>query len=336
MNLKQRAATRRTILAGAASVTALSLALTLSAAGTAQAQVPDTVTIIVPFGAGGGVDTVTRAVADRLAQDLGVTVLVDNRPGASTMIAQTYVMGAPTDGTVLLVGTPSLSTGFALTPEAAVGDPRTLFDTVTPMAQQPYILTAGPALPESVTDVASLLDWARENPGELDLVNSGPLTAPRLAAELMGYMAEVPMVTISYQAGSQGALDVAAGRVHAGINQIVEALPQIEAGNLRPLAVTSLNRSPNYPDLPAVSETLEGFDVASWNGVFAPAGTPDEVLDAYNAAFNRVFQDESLREMFAPAGTEFVGGSREDLATRLDSEIQRWENLAQEVDLAIE
>jgi tripartite-type tricarboxylate transporter receptor subunit TctC len=331
MNLKRISAARRLFLIGAAS--ALSLAL---ATAPVSAQVPDTVTIVVPFGAGGGVDTVTRAVADRLAQDLGITVLVDNRPGASTMIAQTYVTGAPADGSVLLVGTPSLSTGYALTPDEAVGDPRELFEVVTPMAQQPYILTAGPALPETVTDVASLMDWARENPGKLDMVNSGPLTAPRLAAELMGYMADVPVVAISYQAGSQGALDVAAGRVHAGINQIVEALPQIEEGNLRPLAVTSLDRSPIYPDLPAVSETLEGFDVASWNGIFAPAGTPDEALDAYNAAFNRVFEDESLREMFAPAGTEFVGGAREDLAKRLDSEIRRWENLSQEVDLSVE
>lgn len=331
MTLKRIAAARRPFLIGTAA--ALSLAL---AGVSASAQVPDTLTIIVPFGAGGGVDTVTRAVADRLAQDLGITVLVDNRPGASTKIAQTYVTGAPADGSILLVGTPSLSTGYALTPDEAVGDPRELFEAVTPMAQQPYILTAGPALPETVTDVASLLDWARENPGELDMVNSGPLTAPRLAAELMGYLADVPVVPISYQAGSQGALDVAAGRVHAGINQIVEALPQIEEGNLRPLAVTSLNRSPNYPDLPAVSETLEGFDVASWNGIFAPAGTSDETLDAYNAAFNRVFADESLRAMFAPAGTEFVGGSREDLVTRLDTEIRRWEELSREVDLSVE
>lgn len=332
MDLTKRTATRRTILAGAASALVLALGVPVPAA----AQVPPTVTIVVPFGAGGGVDTVTRAVAERLGRDLGVTVLVDNRPGASTMIAQTYVTGAPADGSVLLVGTPSLSTGYALTPDAAVGDPRTLFAAVAPMAQQPYILIAGPALPDSVTDVETLLDWARANPGALDMVNSGPLTAPRLAAELLGYMAGIEIETISYQAGSQGALDVAAGRVHAGINQIVEALPQIEAGNLRTLAVTSLTRSPSYPDLPAVSETLEGFDVASWNGVFAPAGTPDAVLDAFNAAFNRVFQDESLRELFHPAGTEFTGGSREDLAIRLDSEIQRWENLAREVDLSTE
>jgi len=321
---------------GRRSVTAASLALTMACATPAAAQLGDTVTIVVPFGAGGGVDTVTRAVAERLGRELNRTILVDNRPGASTMLAQTYVNAAPADGSVLLVGTPSLSTTFALTPESAVGDPRALFETVVPMAQQPYFVVAGPALPDEVTDVAGLIDWARANPGRLDMVNSGPLTAPRLAAELMAYRAGIPIVTISYQAGSQGALDVAAGRVHAGINQIVEALPQIEAGNLRPLAVTSLERSPVYPDIPAVSETIEGFDVASWNGVFAPAGTPDDVLDQLNAAFNAVFRDESLQQIFLSAGTVFVGGSRADLANRLDAEITGWQTLAAEVDLDLD
>lgn len=321
--------TKRVVIAGTA-------ALVMGFASPAIAELANPTTIVVPFGAGGGVDTVTRAVAERLGRDLGITVLVDNRPGASTMLAQSYVSGGPTDGSMLIVGTPSLSTTFALTPEAAVGDPRELFAPIIPMAQQPYFLVAGPALPDDVTDVASMLEWGRANPGELDMVNSGPLTAPRLAAELMSYRSEVPIVTISYQAGSQGALDVAAGRVHAGINQIVETLPQIEANNLRPLAVTSLDRSPVYPDIPAVSETLEGFDVASWNGVFAPAGTPDDVLDELNAAFNRVFDDESLQALFLSAGTVFVGGSRQDLQKRLDNEIVGWQHLASQVDLELE
>ena len=322
---------RRMFLAGAAAASTFGAGM-----GSASAQSGGTVTIVVPFGAGGGVDTVTRAIAERLSKQLGRTVLVENRPGGSTMLAVDYVSRAAPDGSVFLIGTPSLSSNFAFQPEVGPGDPRELLAPVAPIAVQPYGVIVGPAMPTEVDGMAALLEWAEANPGKLDMVNSGPLTAPRLAAELLAYRTGVPITTISYPSGTAGALDVAGGRVHAGINQIIEATPQIQAGNLRMIAVTSLERAPVFPDIPAVAETVEGFDVTSWNGMFAPAGTPEDILDDMNAAINAVLQDEELRALFRDQATEFVGGGREDLALRLDSEIRGWEDLDASVDINLE
>ncbi|WP_165789385.1 Bug family tripartite tricarboxylate transporter substrate binding protein [Billgrantia endophytica] len=322
---------RRTIMA-----VLLGLSVTIGSILPASAQRADIVTLVVPFGAGGGVDTVMRAVAERLSDELGRRVLVENRPGGSTMIAVDYVSRAATDGSIFLIGTPSLSSNFAFQPEIGPGDPRELLDPVIPVATQPYGVILGPALPDEISSIEALLEWAEANPGRLDMVNSGPLTAPRLAAELLSFRTGIPITAISYPSGTEGALDVAGGRVHAGINQIVEAMPQVQAGNLRMIAVTSLERSPVFPDMPTVSETIEDFDVTSWNGMFAPAGTPDAVLDEMNAAMNAVLQDESLHAMFRDQGTEFIGGTREDLANRLNSEIEGWQELDANVDLDLQ
>lgn len=323
--------TRRTVVTG---LVGLAMAVGLTAG--ASAQRADVVTIVVPFGAGGGVDTVTRAVAERLSRELGRTVLVENRPGGSTMLAVEYVARAAPDGSIFMIGTPSLSSNYAFQPEVGPGDPRELLEPVIPMATQPYGVIVGPALPEEVDSMEALIEWAEANPGRLDMVNSGPLTAPRLAAELLAFRTGIPITTISYPSGTAGALDVAGGRVHAGINQIIEAVPQLQAGNLRMIAVTSLERSSVFPDVPAVAETVEGFDVTSWNGVFAPAGTPDEILDEMNAAMNAVIQQEELRALFRDQGTEFVGGTREDLGNRLDAEIRGWQELNASVELDLQ
>jgi tripartite-type tricarboxylate transporter receptor subunit TctC len=325
------AVTRRALMAGA-----VGLLVVAGAALPASAQRSDVVTLVVPFGAGGGVDTVVRAIADRLSAELGRTVLVENRPGGSTLIAVEHVARSPADGTVFLIGTPSLSSNFAFQPDVGPGDPRELLEPVVPIATQPYAVTVGPAMPAEVNSIETLLEWAKANPDMLDMVNSGPLTAPRLAAELLAFRTGTPITTISYPSGTEAALDVAGGRVHAGINQIIEVTPQVKARNLRMIAVTSLERSPVFPDVPAVSETIKGFDVSSWNGMFAPAGTPDDVLDEMNAAMNAVLDDESLHETFAAQGTVFVGGTREDLANRLTAEIKGWQELDASVDLNLQ
>lgn len=322
---------RRGVMAGL-----LGVVMVASSLLPATAQRKDVITLVVPFGAGGGVDTVIRAVAERLTKELGRTVLVENRPGGSTMIAVDYVSRSPADGSVYLIGTPSLSSNFAFQPNIGRGDPRELLAPVIPIATQPYGVILGPALPSEVDSIETLLEWAKANPDRLDMVNSGPLTAPRLAAELLSFQAGVPITTISYPSGTEGALDVAGGRVHSGINQIIEAVPQVKAGNLRMIAVTSLKRSPVFPDVPAVSETIEGFDVTSWNGMFAPADTPDDVLDEMNTAMNAVIKDKSLHDIFAEQGTEFVGGTRQDLADRLNSEIKGWQELKANVDLDLQ
>lgn len=315
----------------------LGAALALGAGFTpAHSKSNGPVTLVVPFGPGGGVDTVVRAIAERLSPVLGRTVLVENRPGASTLTAYDYVTRGPADGTVFLVGTPALSTNQALQPKMGPGDPRKLLKPVLPIAEQPYMLVAGPALPKEVVDVKSLLAWAKANPGALDMVNSGALTAPRLAAELLAFKTKTPIVTIPYQSGTAGALDVVGGRVSAGINQIIEVLPQINAGKLRPLAVTSLQRSPVFPNIPAISETVEGFDTTSWNGLFAPAQTPDEAIVAMNTAMNTVLKDKSLHDLFRAQGTEFKGGTPDDLSKKLDSEIRRWEDLDAQIHIKLD
>lgn len=321
-------------LAGAALALALAAVPIAGASAQPVSFAGRPVTLIVPFPPGGGVDTVARALTERLSAALGTTVLVDNKPGASTLLGAAHVARAAPDGQTLFIGTPSLSINAALQPNQQPGDPRRVLAPVVRLARQPYVLVAGPAL-ASVQDVGGLIAWAQARPGELNIANSGSLTAPRMAAELLADRAAIRIVTVPYRGGAQAALDVTSGRVHGSFAQVIEALPMLRTG-ARALAVSSRERSPILPDVPAVAETFPGFDVSSWSGLFAPALTPEPMLDRLNAVVNEALADAALRARFREEGIEFVGGTRQELGELLDREIRGWEELQRRARLQLD
>ncbi|MCQ4159117.1 tripartite tricarboxylate transporter substrate-binding protein [Roseomonas sp. GC11] len=292
------------------------------------------VTLVVPFPPGGGVDIIARALAERLAPLLGTPVLVDNRAGGSTSIASALVARAEPDGHTLLLGTPALSINPVFQPALPPGDPRQALLPVGRVATLPYVLVAGPSLP--VEDLEGLIAWAKRHPGQLTLANSGAVTAPRLAGDLLAQQAGLAITSVPYKGGAAAALDITSGRVHASFAQTLEALPMLRGGQVRAIAVSGATRSPILPGVPAVAERVPGFEVTSWNGLYAPAGTPAGVVRRLNDALNRAIAGEELRRRFAEEGVEFVGGTPEELAQQLEREITKWTRLRESTNLVLD
>ena len=289
------------------------------------------VTMVVPFPPGGGVDIVVRGVAERLGRELGVPVIVENKPGGSTVLAVNYVSRSTADGHTLLIATPALSINAALLPDRPPGDPRKILAPVARLANLPYLLTVAPTLP--VNTVPELIAWAKAHPGELKLGNTGPLTAPRMAAELFGHMAGAKVVSVPFRGGGPQEIEITSGRITGAFAQMSEALTMMQAG-AKVLAVSTAHRTPVLPNLPTVAETLPGFDVGSWNGVFAPTGTPQAAIDRLNQALNVALRDEALRARYAKLGYELIGGTPAELSQHLDDEIARWTTLRRTVQLS--
>ena len=309
--------------------------MTAGFAAPAFAAFPDRpIIIVVPFPPGGGVDAAARAIAEGMAADLGSAVQVDNRPGGTSSIGAGYVARSAPDGHTLLLGTTSLSINPVMQPSLPPGDPRTAFAPVGQVLQVPYMLAVGPTV--QAADLAALIAWARSNPGRLDFANGGSGSGQRMAASLLAFRAGIEVSHVPYRGSAPAVIDLAAGRVHAIFAQPIEVAPVIQAGAVRAIAVSTATRSPAFPDVPAVAETVPGFNVGSWSGLFAPAGTPEAVLDRLNAALNAALRNDALRARFRAEGAEFVGGTRAAFAELLDREIQRWLELQRATGLTID
>jgi tripartite-type tricarboxylate transporter receptor subunit TctC len=310
-------------------------AITAVLARPALAAFPDRpVIIVVPFPPGGGVDAAARAIAEGMAAELGIAVQVDNRPGGTSSIGAGFVARSAPDGHTLLIGTTSLSINPVMQPNLPPGDPRKAFAPVGQVLQVPYMLTVGPTAPAG--DLAALIAWSRAHPGRLDFANGGSGSGQRMAASLLAYRAGIEVNHVPYRGSAPAVIDLAAGRVQAIFAQPIEVGPVMQSGAARALAVSTATRSPAFPDVPAVAETVPGFNVGSWSGLFAPAGTPEPVLDRLNAALNAAMRNDAMRARFRAEGAEFVGGTRAAFAELLDREIRGWTELQQATGLRID
>jgi len=323
---------RRRFLAGMAG------GAVLLAAPALRAQAPASlsgrpVVLAVPFAPGGAVDIVARALAEPLAAALGTGVLVDNRPGASGAIAAASVARAEPDGHTLFLATPGTSITAAFQPQLLPGDPRQFLAPVGRLATQPYVLTVTKSFPAD--DFAGFAAWARAHRGDFLLANTGQMTATRLAGELLGLRLETEITPVPYRGSGPVATDLLAGRVHGLFAQLSDALALRRQG-AKLLAVSARDRAPLLPEVPAISETLPGFDVFSWNGLFAPAATPVPVLERLNAGLNAALSNEALRERFRADGVAFVPGPRQALAEILDREIKGWTELSTQVRIDVQ
>lgn len=291
------------------------------------------VSIVVPYTSGSSVDTIARRVAERLGAELGQPVVVENRPGASTTIATAYVARARADGHTLLFGTPALSINPVLQPQLPPGDPRTVLAPVGRIAVTPFAVVAGPAV--EANTLPELVDWAKRHPGELTVAITGAATVMRMAVELLARRAGIRVTYVPYNGGS-GTVDIIAGRVQVGFVQTPDVVPLRAERGVRILAVTSPERVASLPDVPAIAEFYPGYGVTSWNGLFAPAGTPEPVLERLNAALRLVLANSELRAGFERVDVAVVGGSRADLGDHLDREIRQWAALHEQSAITVE
>lgn len=280
------------------------------------------VRVILPFPAGGGVDTAGRILAQALSESLGKPFLIENRGGANGNIGTEAAAKSVADGHVLLF----TGAGFVTNPslyKKVPYDPLKDFEPVSLMALGPNILVVHPSL--AVHSVRDLIAVAKARPGEIGFAGSGAGSTPHLAGELFNTMAGVQMVHIPYRGSGPAMIGLLAGDAPVMFLPAINAGPHVASGRLRAIAVTGRERLAAFPDLPTVSESgLKGYESSQWYGLLAPAGTPVEVLVLLNARVASIMQSPAMRARMTGDGLVPIGGSREQFAAHIKSEIDKW------------
>ena len=288
----------------------------------AQGYPTQTIRLVVPFPPGGGVDTMGRIAAAKLAEGVGRQVVVDNRGGANGMIGSEQVAKAPKDGNTLLLNGANLVTSPSLFRKSPY-DPVKDFDPISMLATAPNVLVAHPALQAST--VKQLIAIARARPGEVTFAGSGSGSTPHLAAELFKYMTKTDMVHVPYRGTGPAITGVLSGEAAIMFMPALPAIPHVKSARMKALGVTSEQRLPALPDVPTVAESgLKGYESSQWYGVLAPAGTPAEILNQLNATFVRIMHEAQMKQRLAESGTLVIGNSREAFAQKIKSEFDKW------------
>ena len=296
----------------------------------AQAPFPTKpIRIVVPFPAGGTTDILARAVAQKLTETLGQSVVVDNRPGAGGNIGAELVAKSPPDGYTLLMGTVGThainASLYAKMPYDHVKD----FAPVILVAGVPNVLVVNPSVPAN--SVQELIAYIKANPGKVNFASSGSGTSIHLSGELFKTMAGVSMTHVPYKGSTPALTDLMGGQVQLMFDNLPSSLPQIKAGKLRALAVTSAQRASALPDVPTVAEAgLPGFEASSWFGLLAPAGTPKDVVAKLNAEVAKWLATPEAREKLASQGAIAAGQSPEDFTRHIAAETAKWQKVVKE------
>ena len=311
------------------------LAMALSATVAAQPYPSKVVKMVVPYAAGGATDVVTRAVAQRLSPMWGRPVVIENKPGANTNIAAAEVAKAPADGYTLLA---TAEATFAVNPYVYATLPYDVKDyvPVSGLGIINQVLAVHPSLP--YRSVAEVIAAAKAQPGKLNYAAFGPGSSPHLNMEMFLHMAGVQMTAVHYKGGAPALTDVIGGHVSMIILSTTLTAKPYKAGQLRILGVGTRERLAAFPEIPTIAESgLPGYEAVSWFGLFAPAGTPREVVSKVNADVQRVLADPDFREKFlAPNYFEPVTGSPEQFADYVKREADKWSKLIRASKITIE
>lgn len=315
------------------------LALTAGLATPALAQAPDwprkPIRLIVAFAPGGATDVQARLLAEKLSTLLGQSVVVENRAGAAGIIGTEAVAHAAPDGYTLLQGTISThAMNVPLYGSKLSYDPVRDFAPIIRTTTGYNLLVVHPALP--VRDVAELVAYARSNPGKLAYGSGGNGTSTHLAAEMFKTMAGVDLLHVPFRSTAPAATALTAGEIQLMFDTSVSSLPLVREGRVRALAVTSPARSPAMPDLPAVAETVPGFEMGTWSGLYAPSGTPRPILERIEAAARAAMADPALLARLATLGTEPFLAGPDEFATFQQAEIGRWARVVRDARITLD
>jgi tripartite-type tricarboxylate transporter receptor subunit TctC len=302
----------------------IALALIAMACG-AQAQQPypsRPVRVISPAPAGGNADAVARTIAERLSAALGQPFVVENKPGAAGNIGTEMAASAPADGYTLVEIITANTINATLYPNLSFDLSRD-FVPVGLAATLPLILVVHPSVPAS--SVAELIAYAKKNPGKLNYASAGSGTGGHVAGELFKTMAGLDVQHVPYKGATPAVTDLIGGRVDFFFDGMPSALPHVQAGRLKVLAITTKTRSPTIPNVPTVAEAgLPGFEVSLWLGFMAPAGTPTDIVNRLNKEINDAVASASVRERFARLGLEPLTATPQEFGALIRSETAKW------------
>ncbi len=277
--------------------------------------------MVVGYPPGGPTDVLARIVAQKLSESWGQQVIVDNRPGASGMIGAELAARAAPDGHTLLMVPVTYAVTPSLFPKMAYDAEKDLAP-VAQVAAAPFMLVVHPTLP--VKTVKDLIALARSRPAQLNYASASTGGMPHLAGELFNTMTGVKMVHIPYKGAAPATTDLVSGQVSLMFNNMLSAMPHVKSGRLRAVAVTSTKRSAAVPELPAIAETVPGYEASGWYGALAPAATPRDIINRLNAEMNRVMRLPDVMQRLAGDGVEAVGATPEQFAGYLRREIAKW------------
>ncbi|HEY1362808.1 MAG TPA: tripartite tricarboxylate transporter substrate binding protein [Xanthobacteraceae bacterium] len=297
---------------------ALLAATTLAASGQSFPGKP--IHLILPYIPGGIIDTAGRNIALRLSESLGQSVVAENRPGAGGMVGADVVARSAADGYTILLTDPGLVSNPTL--QKDVPYELSKLQAVSIVGSSPAVIVASLALP--VKSFPELITYAKANPGKLNFASAGIGTAPHLAGEMIKLRAGIEMTHVPYRGIGAAYPDVLSGKVQLAFSSIAGAVPFTSDNRVRPLATTGSKRSPVYSDVPTVAETLPGFDVDLWIGIYAPAGMPPAVLGKLSSEINKVLQHPELKAAFAKIGVEPRGTTPEQGAAFTSAEFDKW------------
>jgi tripartite-type tricarboxylate transporter receptor subunit TctC len=291
--------------------------------------------LIVPYAAGGGNDTLSRAIGQKLTQSLGQPLVVDNRPGSGGVIGADMVAKAAPDGYTLLMASSELAVSVSLITTLPY-DPLRDFSPVARVGETSYLLVVHPSL--SSHNVAELIALAKARPGQLNYASAGVGSPLHLAAELFKWMTGTNLVQVTYKGGAPAVTATLAGETQVVFGSVTTTLQLAKAGRLRALAVTSAKRSPLVPDLPTVAEAgVPGYELVNWYGVLAPARTPKIIISKLNSELAQISATPDIRERaLQNQGIEVVVSTAEDFAAVLKNEVAKWRKLTKAVGIRAE
>ena len=281
------------------------------------------INFIVPYGAGGGADSRSRQIAQKMSVILKQPIIVDNKPGAGGNIGTEFISRAASDGYTIGMGNfAPMAVNKTLFGNLRY-DPETDLTPIVLIEKGPLVLVVNPASPYKT--VKEIVDAAKAKPGALTFSSGGIGGSHQLSAELFKQSAGIDMIHVPYKSGSAGLTDLMAGNVTMMFDQMYSAMPSIKADKLRPIAITSKKRSPLLPNVPSFAEVgYPKVEVLNWQGLIAPKGTPKAIIDKLNAAANEALKDPQLRELMLSQGNEIGGGSPTDFASLIQSESAKW------------
>ncbi|HEY4855518.1 MAG TPA: tripartite tricarboxylate transporter substrate binding protein [Xanthobacteraceae bacterium] len=280
------------------------------------------VRVIVPFAPAGTTDILARLIGQWLSEQLGQSFIVENRPGASTMIGTEAVVRAPADGYTLILAATASAINTTLYEKKISYDFLRDIAPVAGILRVPNVVVVHPSLP--VRTIPELIAYAKANPGRINVESPGAGTSSHLAGELFKVMTGVDMVHVQYRGNAPALIDLLAGQVQVGFDTMPASIEYVRAGKLRALAVSTVTRSQTLPDLPTVSEFVPGYESSGYFGLGAPGKTPAEIIDKLNREVNAGLADPKLRAQLTDLGGMILAGSPADFRKLIDDETEKW------------
>src|SRR5450759_190165 len=308
-----------------------SLTIVLAASALAQNYPNRSIRIVVPYLAGGGVDTAARVVGQKLAEAFGQSVIVDNKPGANTNIGSDFVAKSAPDGYTLLLANSSQVANVSIYSKMPY-DLRKDLGPVTLIGTTPVLLVVHPSLP--VKSAKDLIALAKSKPGQLTYASAGFGSPTHIAPELFKWMAGIDMLHIPYKGGSQVVTDLVGGQITLYFSAMSTGLPLVKTGRLRALGVTSPKRFPAVPEIPTIAESgLPGYELVGWFALLLPRATPEAIVATLNAAAVRVLGTPDMKDRLLNDGIEVVGSSPQDLDAFIRKELLKYEKLVRAANI---